>query len=304
MPLTTLFIQIIMPWVHGQPYMEQKNAELRNLLILRQLPHSGNKEQMVSRLVAHDRNQSVQRSTATLPNTEYLLIKNHSPFPFKKLPAELRNQVYKLVSISGHYFESQNPQPPSFGHTEGARCFESLQSITDHSALFRACKQTRTEGLAIFYQYHVFGISVEHSGCFIAINRWLDNIGYIGRQNIRDLRIHFGGKCIAEDICWMSEIHTRLSDQATVVYFPKRAKSLWKIGRRYYRKNPQKVPLFKIHGLETMPELLQWADKETRDYANPPLWRELAPHNHRLLYSMQFKPGGGWFGQPPDDDLF
>ncbi len=105
----------------------------------------------------------------------------------------------------------------------------------------------------------------------------------------------------------MNGIHAKLSDQATMVCFPKKAggaKSLWKIGAHYYRKNPQKVPLFRIRGLEMMRELRQWADKKTRDYANPPLWRELAPYDDRLQYSMEFKPGEGWFDQPPDDDLF
>ncbi len=83
---------------------------------------------------------------------------------------------------------------------------------------------------AIFYRNHGFVISVEHSGCFLAILRCLDDIGNIGRQNIRDLRIHFRAKCLGEDGFWMNNIyiHMKLSDQATVVYF-RRPKIDWYI---------------------------------------------------------------------------
>lgn len=46
-----------MPWVHGDDYMVQKNAELKHLLLLRRLPYSGTKAKMTSRLIAHDLHQ-------------------------------------------------------------------------------------------------------------------------------------------------------------------------------------------------------------------------------------------------------
>ena len=45
--------------------MSQKNDELKHLLILRHLPHSGTKETMALRLTVYDEHQSVYRS-ATL----------------------------------------------------------------------------------------------------------------------------------------------------------------------------------------------------------------------------------------------
>ncbi len=82
------------------------------------------------------------------------------------------------------------------------------------------------------------------------------------------------------DGAWLSALDFTLKmdlQNLTPFYFPKRAKSLWKIGERYYRNNPHKVPLFGIDGLEPIyTTLLLWADKETRDYTSPPLWSPLA----------------------------
>lgn len=69
-----------MPWAHGDDYMEVKNAELKHLLELRGLPHSGNKVKMASRLRKHDHDQSVYRLTDTLTDAEHLLICRTVPF--------------------------------------------------------------------------------------------------------------------------------------------------------------------------------------------------------------------------------
>lgn len=63
-----------MPWVHGDDYMQQTNAELKNLLLLRYLPHSGTKAKKASRLVEHDKKQSVHFSAGTLTSLDYLLM--------------------------------------------------------------------------------------------------------------------------------------------------------------------------------------------------------------------------------------
>lgn len=64
-----------MPWVHGDDYMKERKAELKNLLILRHLSDSGTKAKMVSRLRAHDDHQSVYRLQDTLTGPGHLLIR-------------------------------------------------------------------------------------------------------------------------------------------------------------------------------------------------------------------------------------
>lgn len=69
-----------MPWAHGDDYMEQKNAELTHLLILRHLPHSGTKKKMAMRLTVHDDQQSVYAATDISTNTRQMLTSRTAPF--------------------------------------------------------------------------------------------------------------------------------------------------------------------------------------------------------------------------------
>ena len=162
------------------------------------------------------------------------------------------------------------------------------------SSLFRASKQTRAEGLALFYQHHRFVLFVEHGGCFLAILLWLQNIGDIGRRNIRYLHIRYYTRCCTPDKVFMDRIHEKLSDQATVVYIPEVPESLWRIGQRYYIRNPAKVPLFRIDGEN--PEGTLFADEQVTDYRVRPNFHHFSRHDTWLDYSMVFYPGMSWFG--------
>ena len=50
-----------MPWASGSPYDKLKNAELKQLLIQRGLPYSGNKAKLASRMTEYDDAQSVDQ---------------------------------------------------------------------------------------------------------------------------------------------------------------------------------------------------------------------------------------------------
>ena len=75
--------------------MKLKNAELKHLLLLRRLPHSGNKEKMASRLRIHDEHQSVYRSTDNLTDPEHPLISQAVPF-------RSRDSLLKFATRSTH----------------------------------------------------------------------------------------------------------------------------------------------------------------------------------------------------------
>ena len=94
---------------------------------------------------------------------------SHNPFPFLKLPGELRNEVYKLASSSTDRLLLRRYQAPHERHTEGISCYASLQNIMIHSSLYRTCKERRFEGRVSFHQFHHFMLSVEHGGCLPAI---------------------------------------------------------------------------------------------------------------------------------------
>lgn len=157
--------------------------------------------------------------------------------------------VYKLVSTSMDTLISEDLEQPIRGHTEGMRCYNSLQNVINHSSLFRVCKQTRSEGLALFYHHHQIQLSVEHSGCYLAILLWLRRIGSIGRNNIRLLQINYKAKVYIGDIQYMGWIDRLLSNQATVVYVADKGQVLWRIGHAFWLRNAARAPLFGICGM-------------------------------------------------------
>lgn len=194
--------------------------------------------------------------------------------------------IYKLVSSSQTIFVFPKVDLPMPGHTEGVACFNSLKNVVAHSSLFRVCKQTRAEGLPLFYQHHIFELSVEHTGCFFAIYLWLLNIGDLGCGNIRDIQIRFMTKCCAVDKVWMNRIHNKVSDQATVRYISKAPKTLWTIGQDFSSSFPPQAPVFEFDSQD--PTL---ASFYTDFYAQVPHWRSYARYGDSLQYSMVFYPG-------------
>ena len=175
--------------------------------------------------------------------------KSHSPFPFERLPPELRNEIYKLVSVSQDTFYFDYPDHRVQGHTEGIILNNDFLNIQRQSAVFRVSKQTRTEGLALFYQYHHFMLSVEHGGCFLAIVQWLRNIGPYWSMHIRYLEIRFRCRSSGLDSSAISRISRHLSGMATVVYSAEgivHIKSLWRIRNYFWLKDLSGAPGFRI----------------------------------------------------------
>ena len=95
----------------------------------------------------------------------------------------------------------------------------------------------------------------------------------------------------------MDNIHRRLSNQATVVYVPEDAESLWRLGRSVSR-NLGKAPAFRIDGLT--PELTPPFRDEYTDYTVGLDWHLLEPYRFSLSYSLVFFPGQSWFGPRVD----
>ena len=75
------------------------------------------------------------------------------------------------------------------------------------------------------------------------------------------------------------------------------AESLWKIGHVFSLNNRKRAPIFRIDGLSEV--ILRYADFEYTDYSKAPDWKQLAPFDRWLEYSMTFNPGEGWFGASP-----
>ena len=202
-----------------------------------------------------------------------------------RLPPELRNKIYKLVSVSQDTINFEHLGHRLRGHTEGIILHNDFLNVQLQSALFRVSKQTRAEGLALFYQYHCFLLSVEHGGCFLAITKWLRNIGPSWRTNIRYLEIRYRTRSSVLDASVIGRIGRYLSDKATVVYSAEGlllVRSLWKTGQYLWSRDPSTAPSFRICG--------SWCEEVTPDNLGiRPNWQFYASCSW-LEGSMTFRP--------------
>ena len=212
----------------------------------------------------------------------------HSPFPFERLPPELRNEIYKLISVSQDTFCFKHLDHRLRGHTEGISLYNDFLNVQLQSAIFRVSKQTRGEGLALFYQHHHFLLSVEHGGCFLAITKWLRNIGSFWRSNIRSLEIRYRTRSTVLDASVIGRIGRYLSDKATVSYSAEGLfliRSLWKTRQYLWSRDPSTAPSFNTIRLgqgEVIHESLDML-------SNRPNWQSYAT-SYWLEASMTFHP--------------
>lgn len=158
--------------------------------------------------------------------------------------------------------------------------------------LFRACQQTRAEGLAIFYQYRCFSFGTYLTGEFnigVTLTKknyntllnWLQRTGEFGRENIRGLVL--AGKFDPADWSSIRLIHERLSDKATVVYEPMArhdASVLWAIGAMCESRYIGQAPTFRFF------------DQTYTTYNSD----DEPSFNGGLGVSLSFSPGMSWFG--------
>ena len=202
---------------------------------------------------------------------------SHSPFPFERLPAELRNEIYKLVASSQNFFYLTNYHhyfkeigDPMRVHTEGTSCYNAFMAISHQSNLFRVSQQTHAEGLALFYQHHHFQLFAERVGCFLAILRWLDNIGSTGRSNIRHIQFNYKTQSNWLVFQFLSALSDKLSDRATIVHKSSNPQLLWKIARRYRYFHSGTAPSFQISGYRRGGVAFQ---DTFHDYGRNPDWQ-------------------------------
>ncbi len=186
--------------------------------------------------------------------------------------------------------------------------------------LFRTCSQIHTESRLLFYRYHTFKLQVwqeENRGllqhvtawfrpllgrktCLERVMRWLDAIGVEARKQIRTLEVdlHMEDPTYVKIYArFMVDLHARLSDEATVVYWSVSQKrhfaDLWALGNTFYDRDPSRLLRFEYPGRALGPLLDRsaivwtWTEAQVLDY---PIKRR-DPRS-----SLTFGPGLGWFG--------
>ena len=174
--------------------------------------------------------------------------------------------------------------------TEGVPCGRKLRAIAASSSLFRTCRETKEEGLVLFYEHHHFELEVEDDGCLRAIRRWLRNIGQTMRENIRHLEITFIEIPESTYMNNMGRIHVELSDKATVSYNANDGvKQLWRMGAICQHRDRSSVPIFQMWGEHGPPD-------ERHTYDRPPSFTAVPGRHVDLECTLLFLPGKSWFG--------
>ena len=186
--------------------------------------------------------------------------------------------------------EPRRSSQPAQISTEGVLCGRKLRAIAASSSLFRACRETKNEGLLLFYEHHHFELDVEEDGCLRAIRRWLRHIGQAMRENIRHLEIRFIEEPDLTHMGNMGRIHGGLSDKATVMYHTNDGVSqLWQMGATCWRRDRSSVPTFQMWGEYGL-------DEEWTTYDRPPSFRTVPGRRVEVECSLVFLPGESWFG--------
>ncbi|KAL2354567.1 hypothetical protein BJ546DRAFT_1061580 [Cryomyces antarcticus] len=136
----------------------------------------------ITRSQTRKRKRSVDKAAATAPPVaDSRPLKEirrprveNVPFPFLKLPPELRNAIYARVVVLW---------APIWVHTLHTTSKQVLQP-----PLSRVCKQVRAECLAVFYSCNAFeGLLLFPPHC--GVLAWLTRIGRTNCATLRQLRI-------------------------------------------------------------------------------------------------------------------
>ena len=196
-----------------------------------------------------------------------------SPFRFLDLPAEIRNMIYTYLAAS--YQTPETSKTKFIFRIYDLPHDTRISTTENHNAimqpgLVRTCSQIYWESRLIFYRHHHFKLHIwqeEHKdmrnrlkawffsqSCLKRVMKWLDAIGVEARMQIRSLEIDvhdsnaYWTSTGTEFKSFISDLHARLSDEATVVYRPSprchNARILWELGKVFYDKDPTHVPKF------------------------------------------------------------
>jgi len=204
-----------------------------------------------------------------------------SPFPFTKLPAEIRNKIYSLAATTYHFGRLNKYNSSWNGNPDILRYDGNYDTIVQ-PGIVCCSKQTRAEGLVIFFQAHHFQFDLSrgrHFGEWSTLNflTWLEKLRTVERKNIRN--ITFRCYLSNSDVLAMDRIHAMLSEKATVIYLLanlKLSSSLLEIVRIFRSRCARKAAIQDVYFDDGM----------------GPWWAG----------SLRFLPGLSWFGEQNEVD--
>ncbi|KAM3417275.1 hypothetical protein BST61_g5531 [Cercospora zeina] len=248
----------------------------RRLVIPMTKPSGGSTQANIIRLAL--------KACDTTPSLKILSLTTSPPLdtmdasPLKKLPAELRNKVFKLAVVADEPIAISSSYP---GY-----------DIATQPPLTRVCRQTRNETLEIFYHFNTFVVEVVSAECYWdfglevsdrkeELSKWLEHTSEKNRAAIQKLHFVFASEPVSlrTEPAWQDLTQTLIKYgyggkgeggsrlEATVQLHLVFHRLLWaepaveKIVKRYCRRQERKArEQFENLGFEVMvtSELLPW----------------------------------------------
>ncbi|KAK5257078.1 hypothetical protein LTR16_001669 [Cryomyces antarcticus] len=158
------------------------------------------------------------RASQGLGGYVLILVPVKKPFPFLKLPAELRNRIYEDALL----FRAPRALHDIVRDHARDSGDEPSQTVLCQPALTRVCKQIREESLPVYYGLNEF--SAELLACKPRHNAsaWLARIGNANCLMVRHLIIHVSAsvECISVDSCRFRHLPTLLHSQGIRLEHP------------------------------------------------------------------------------------
>lgn len=324
------FRRTLRPIMKGNPYeyTTYTKRDLQRMLSGRDLATTGNKAELVARLTEYDSHQWVlSQSMNLLPNMTIRWHSLYSPFPFLKLPGEVRNEIYRYVAVASNNAPKTRPTVPgSYFEYQSSNIDmgnkHNSASITA-PGLFYICSQVYHESRVFFYRYHDFRLYIwqdhkafmyhlkasvdfkRHNKCMERMFSWLDAIGPDMRKAIRNLDIEL--QChesldVTPYSDFIDDLHGSLSDDTTVTYRPiatnlkNGLNVLWKLAKVFYKRDPGRVPRLEYPAWARPPISTQRDEDDIWNWINSPFYGNPLRRRNAGVSSLTFESGARWFG--------
>ena len=108
-----------------------------------------------------------------------------SKFPFTSLPAELRNQIYKLA------LRGEDPVAIAKTPPDSKAVSVSIKELNEPVALTKAHRPIRQESTQLYYAINTFALQSRRCDAAKTLKSFLENIGTANAQSLRSIQLSF-----------------------------------------------------------------------------------------------------------------
>lgn len=128
------------------------------------------------------------------------------PFPFMKLPPELRNRIYRFACARPIVYINQSHITRKAANSDAMK----------QPSLLQICGDIRSEARSMYFHYRHFKMILRTWPEMKGVLWWLDRIGRSGKENVRYLSLEF--QKTMPLLAYFKLLNFRLSDKARLIF--------------------------------------------------------------------------------------